>query len=305
MVKRGQVPVFALFYHRVADDRMNPWSITCAEFEQQIDWYQENFEIVDLQECQRRIESGFNDRPTLAITFDDGYSENCEWALPMLIERRIPVTYFVTTYHTSQQKPFPHDVELGTPLPVNTIESLRSLDLAGIEIGAHTRTHPSVGDLKNPEDIYDEVITASKEMEKLIGKPMRYFAFPFGKFNNLNPDAIQLLKRNGFLGFCSAYGGCNLIGKDSFHIQRLHGDRSFSRMKNWLTYDPRVLKPSPFDYSKPTINWDEFEANNQDLVSNDSSKNDSSKNDSKPILPLDATSCQLDPSNINNENAET
>ena len=51
--------------------------MTCDEFQTQIDWFQENFEIVDLEECQRRIRSGFNDRPTLSITFDDGYSENC------------------------------------------------------------------------------------------------------------------------------------------------------------------------------------------------------------------------------------
>ncbi len=86
-----------------------------------IDWFEENFQIVDLQECQRRISSGFNTRPTLSITFDDGYSENCDFALPLLIERRIPVTYFVTTSNIFQQKPFAHDVEAGFPLPVNTI----------------------------------------------------------------------------------------------------------------------------------------------------------------------------------------
>lgn len=299
MAKHGKTPVFVLFYHRVADNHLNPWTITRAEFQEQIDWFQANFEIVDLQECQRRIESGFNDRPTLAITFDDGYSENCEWALPMLIERRIPITYFVTTHHTANQQPFPHDVDRGVPLPVNTIESLRSLDMAGIEIGAHTRTHPSVGDLREPEEIFDEVITASREMEKHIGRPMRYFAFPFGLHKNLNSDAIHLLKREGFLGFCSAYGGYNEIGNDSFQIQRLHGDRSISRIKNWLTFDPRVLKTKRFEYSTQTIDWDEFEATRD-------SKEDCSS-EVKPTNPTvtfpEVQSTPLLSPNSNNENA--
>ena len=89
-----------------------PWTIGCDDFQRQIDWLQDHFEIVDLQECQRRIRSGFNKRPTVAITFDDGYSDNCDFALPMLIERRIPVTYFVTTKHTLHQQAFEHDLKI-------------------------------------------------------------------------------------------------------------------------------------------------------------------------------------------------
>ena len=122
MCRQGTLPVFSVFYHRVADYPLNDWSMSQATFQQQIDWMQEHFDIVDLEECQRRIRSGFNDRPTLSITFDDGYAENCDFALPMLIERRIPATYFVTTYHTKHQQPFQHDCDLGHPLPANTIE---------------------------------------------------------------------------------------------------------------------------------------------------------------------------------------
>eukprot|EP01047_Picozoa_sp_COSAG01_P079740 COSAG01_NODE_15243_length_1358_cov_1.042891_2_plen_50_part_01 len=46
MARSGQVPVLALFYHRVADDHPNPWTIRCDDFQRQIDWLQDHFEIV-------------------------------------------------------------------------------------------------------------------------------------------------------------------------------------------------------------------------------------------------------------------
>ena len=250
MVKTGQVPVYSLFYHRIANDHVTPWTITHEQFEKQIDWLQDNFEIVDLEECQRRIASGFNDRPTVAITFDDGYAENCEFGLPLLIERGIPVTYFVTLDNVVKQTPFPHDTAIDLDLPINTIESLRSLDLSGIEIGAHTRTHPDLGKTTDPLTLADEVIVASRELEELIGRKLRYFAFPYGLYGNLNSTVFQMLKEHGFLGACSAYGGWNEIGGDAFHIERIHGDPNLERIKNWLSYDPRIEHVRSYNYNR-------------------------------------------------------
>jgi len=254
MCRQGTLPVFSVFYHRVADYPQNDWTMSEEGFQQQIDWMQKHFDLVDLEECQRRIRSGFNDRPTLSITFDDGYAENCDFALPMLIERGIPATYFVTTYHTKHQQPFPHDSELGYPLPANTIESLQALSAAGIEIGGHTRTHPDLGKITSGQKLVDEVSAASQEMEQMVGCNIRYFAFPFGQHENLNPVVFQMLREAGFLGVCSAYSGWNEIGGDDFHIQRIHGDPNFSRMKNWLTFDSRMKKIKRYDYSSAASN---------------------------------------------------
>lgn len=58
-----------------------------------------------------------------------------------------------------------------------------------------------------------------------------------------------MLRKAGFLGVCSAYGGWNCVGADEFHIQRIHGDPSFSRIRNWMTYDPRLSRVRRFDES--------------------------------------------------------
>jgi peptidoglycan/xylan/chitin deacetylase (PgdA/CDA1 family) len=248
MINTGTVPVSVVFYHRVDNQHLNDWTITESRFLEQINWYQENFDLVSLEEAQKRIDSGFNDRPTLSITFDDGYADNCSFALPLLIERQIPFTYFVTTLHTLGQEAFPHDKAEGLPLPTNTKESLIALAAAGVEIGAHTRTHPDLGKLSDPQQLFDEVITATRELEEAIGKDIKYFAFPFGQVENLNSDVFRLCKEHGFKGVCSAYGGLNFVGDESFHLQRMHGDPKISRMKNWLTYDTRVLNKQRFQY---------------------------------------------------------
>ena len=259
MARKGQFPAIVLFYHRVADDHPNDWSMSCKEFKQQIDWMQDNFDIVTLEEAQHRIMSSGNDRPTLSITFDDGYAENCEFALPLLIERRIPATYFVTTHHTFNQQPFPHDVELGCPLPANTIESLVAMDRAGIEIGAHTRTHADLGSITDERELVDEVVTATIELEAVLQRKVRYFAFPYGQKVNLNDKVFVMLRELGFLGVCSAYGGWNEVGDDPFHLQRLHGDPNFQRMKNWLTYDPRIERMQRYVPERKAFDKELFE----------------------------------------------
>lgn len=250
LARQGKLPVYSIFYHRVSNDYQNDWTMSEAEFTRQIDWFEKHFDLVSLSELQKRIDSGFNNRPTLAITFDDGYAENCQFALPLLIERGIPVCYFVTIDYVTSQEPFPHDVALGNPLPVNTVESLRALSRSGVEIGAHTRTHSDMGAIDDPQELSDELVTASREIEEHIGCPVQYFAFPFGQRKNMNPEAFRILKDHGFLGVCSAYGGWNEIGEDSFHIKRIHGDPSFERVRNWLSFDPRVGRIGPYIWNE-------------------------------------------------------
>ena len=80
MQKNSTVPISVLFYHRVANEELNPWSISQADFEMQIAWMQENFDMISLDEVQHRIKNG-NSRPAISITFDDGYAENCSFCL--------------------------------------------------------------------------------------------------------------------------------------------------------------------------------------------------------------------------------
>lgn len=240
--QKQQVPVMSLFYHRIADEHPNDWTLSNETFQKQINWLKERFDIVTLEEAQHRISAEANNRPTVTITFDDGYADNCTTALPWLIDQQIPFTYFVTSNNTLTGEPFAHDVASGCPLAPNTPAQLRKLAEAGVEIGAHTRSHADLGKISDEDELFEEIVGSKRDLESLLDCPIRYFAFPFGLSANMSTAAFRVAFEAGFWGVCSAYGGYNLPGDDSFHLQRIHGDPEWSRFRNWLTVDPRKLK---------------------------------------------------------------
>lgn len=184
-----------LFYHRVADYDVTPWTITNDDFRRHLDWLQANVELVSLQEAQHRIASRFNEKPCVTITFDDGYGDNCDQAIGELVERRIPATYFVTLDNVLTGKPFPHDAKLEMDARPNTLAELREMLKSGlIDIGGHTRSHPDCGRIKDLLELKDEVIYAIDALEYLLERPVNYFAFPFGQHQNINDTAINLLR---------------------------------------------------------------------------------------------------------------
>lgn len=235
----GLAPVMILFYHRIADDRANDWTCRFSTLVRQIRWLKKHCDLVSLEEAQARLRRRCNARPAVSLTFDDGYADNYRRALPFLIEERVPCTYFVCTRHVVAGIPFPHDVARGRPLPPNTLDELRQLAAAGIEIGAHTRTHCDLGAALDETALRDEVVAARNELAVALGREIRYFAFPYGQYANLNDRVFAIAREAGYAAVCSAYGGYNFPGDDAFHLQRIHADDDMLRFKNWLTVDPR------------------------------------------------------------------
>jgi peptidoglycan/xylan/chitin deacetylase (PgdA/CDA1 family) len=235
-----RVPIAVLFYHRIADDGPTSWTLSNQGFARQIDWLADRFEMISLEEVQRRIRNGDSTRPAVSITFDDGYAENCRQAIPLLIKKGIPCTYFVTLDHVLHGRPFAHDVALGHHFPPNNLEQVRAMAAAGIEIGAHTYSHTDLGRITDEQVLHREIVDAGEELAQLLGRPVRYFAFPFGQHANLSAEAFQMAQRAGYAAVCSAYGGYNLPGGDSFHLKRIHAD-DMIRLKNRATIDPRKL----------------------------------------------------------------
>ena len=237
-----RAPVMVLFYHRVADTHPNDWTISNQKFVDQVEWIKKRYEIVSLAEAQRRVGQEENRHPVVCLTFDDGYAENCETALPWLMDQKVPFTYFVTTGNIRSGEPFAHDVAAGQPLAPNTVEQLRELAAAGVEIGAHTCTHADLGKVTDEQQLFAEIAGSKRDLEQTIGQAVNYFAFPFGMPENMSAAAFRIAYQAGYWGVCSAYGGYNLPGDDCFHIRRIHGDPEWSRFRNWLTIDPRKLK---------------------------------------------------------------
>ena len=102
---------------------------------------QERFDFISLHDAQSRVRRGYNPQPCVSITFDDGYADNCQQAIPWLVKHRIPCTYFVTVQNVLSGEPFSHDLVMGHRFAPNTPEQLRAMAAAGIEIGS-ARLYP-------------------------------------------------------------------------------------------------------------------------------------------------------------------
>ncbi len=253
LIQAGRFPVGILFYHRVADRHPNPWTISRRDFVKHLDWLQSHFDIVSLSEAQARIRRTVNARPTIALTFDDGYAENCDFAIPELLRRGLTATYFVVSQAVAENRPFVHDRLEHLQLAPNTVNEIRDIHRAGIEIGAHTRTHCDLGSVSAGAELAEETIGSVREIESWGITPIRYFSFPYGLPANTSQAAVDLLRQAGLAGFCTAYGAWNWPGAIGFHLRRIHGDPGMQTLTNWLTLDRRKLTdPYRLPFIEPT-----------------------------------------------------
>ncbi len=92
-----------LTYHRIAEPETN-WfydpviSATSDSFRTQIEWLYNHTRILSFEEFTDRVEHGSLGRePEVLITFDDGYRDNFDVAVPILVERNVPATFFIPT----------------------------------------------------------------------------------------------------------------------------------------------------------------------------------------------------------------
>jgi peptidoglycan/xylan/chitin deacetylase (PgdA/CDA1 family) len=88
-----------LIYHRVLADRdpLFPNEPDAGFFETQMRWMQRWFNVLPLSEAVERLSAGRLPARAAAITFDDGYANNCTVALPILRRLCLPATFFIAT----------------------------------------------------------------------------------------------------------------------------------------------------------------------------------------------------------------
>lgn len=101
--RRGRDPLIVC-YHRVVEDlRAHPLSapammVSARTLEEQLDWLGRHYRLVPLDELVRQAgEPARNGKPAAAVTFDDGYADVYERAVPLLRRKGVPAAVFVVT----------------------------------------------------------------------------------------------------------------------------------------------------------------------------------------------------------------
>jgi peptidoglycan/xylan/chitin deacetylase (PgdA/CDA1 family) len=121
---RGKQKGLILLYHRVAQPRRDPQLLAVEpdRFEAQLAMLRQQTNIMRLSEMVDRVAAGKSlPSRALAITFDDGYTDNMRVAEPILARAQIPATLFVATGYVETGRPYWWDAigtaVLGSPLP--------------------------------------------------------------------------------------------------------------------------------------------------------------------------------------------
>ncbi len=274
-----------LMYHRVADDPSDAYGL-CVDpvrFEAQLGVLAELADVVALGDLvatsrasgpigpTRRARK--HGRPQIALTFDDGYADNLEHALPALEAHDAPATIYVSTGALGRPRGFWWDrlalllagraeVELelvlaGSPLRVSlhgaraatdalvalhsrlrlldadvvdaalvTIASQLGTDVPEprsartlrheeleklaasplVTVGAHTVDHRLLAGLP-PGTQEAQMRRSVLELEKLLGRPVRDFAYPYGDPSSFDRDSLAAARRCGFATACTTLGG--------------------------------------------------------------------------------------------------
>ena len=102
----------------------------------------------------------------VALTFDDGHETHYREVFPLLAERQITATFFVTSSW------------VGTPGYV-TWGQLREMAAAGMSVQSHTATHPFLSELSALE-ARRELAASKSAIEQEIGRPCTTLALPGG-----------------------------------------------------------------------------------------------------------------------------
>jgi peptidoglycan/xylan/chitin deacetylase (PgdA/CDA1 family) len=212
---RGRYPVLIVAHHLVSD-RRHRLGISTEGFWRQVRFLQRHYQVVGLSEAVTLLQSGRSSGPAVALTFDDGYADNFVSLRAVAEETGIPVTLFITTEPVSTHTEFRHDVLNGQhgALPL-TWDQIRYWGRRGAEFGSHTRTHANCGTTDRAK-LKDEILGARSDLEFQIGESVPYFAFPFGKLENMSEEAVAL-SRSGYRCFLSFCGGENVPASGEIH----------------------------------------------------------------------------------------
>jgi peptidoglycan/xylan/chitin deacetylase (PgdA/CDA1 family) len=175
-----------LMYHHLAEVAGNRMCVSPRRFAEQMTWLKRHGlrgvavgTLVDAMRAGRQ-------RGLVGITFDDGYHNLVEAALPVLLRHGFTATMFIISGLLGGTNEWE-----GVPVwPLMSADQVRELAAAGMEIGSHSTTHlrlPGVA----AQQLEAEVSESRASLGELIGAQIRGFAYPYGSMDTAARHAVR------------------------------------------------------------------------------------------------------------------
>ncbi len=201
-----------LIYHQIGAGLGRQMEVTEHDFVRQVDWIEANGSVVSLGSAiDERGHAG--DNRTFVLTFDDGYRDVYERAWPVLRDRGLPFTLYLTT----------NPVESGTPLtpggaaePLTWLQINEMLESGLMTLGAHTHTHPDLSTI-DVVAIREEIERSNELIASRAGVDARHFTYPWGYWSEQADSVVREAYDTATLGS----GPGVTSGTDPFLVNRV------------------------------------------------------------------------------------
>ncbi len=177
-----------LIYHKFDEQKTPSTSIPLNDFEAQMKYLKENnFNVVSLSKFIEYYKKGYFPPKTVSITIDDGYKSTMK-AFEILKKYNFPFTVFLYMEAVARYPDF------------LTKEQLQKLkNYKKVEFGNHSYSHGRFGIVKDKKTFekkfIEDTLKAEKRFIKLLGFKPKFYAYPYGDYNDLT---VKILKKLGY-----------------------------------------------------------------------------------------------------------
>jgi peptidoglycan/xylan/chitin deacetylase (PgdA/CDA1 family) len=152
----------------------------------------------------------------VVITLDDGYVDNLDAALPVLQDFGFSATAYMVSGSIGRFNGWDAQ-RLGIRKPLMSAEEMRRWNGAGMEIGAHSRTHPRLTGCTDAE-LQDEVHGCKADLEDRLGCAVTQFCYPYG---DVDDRVVAVVREAGYAAATTTRRGRAIAGGDLWRLPRV------------------------------------------------------------------------------------
>ncbi len=213
-----------LMYHKVNDLPGNPATVPTRIFEEQMALLGKlGYMPVSLDAVRDHylLESALPPRAVL-ITFDDGYRDNLENAVPVLRRHGYPAVLFVPIGFLDDGRPLPHEESLhalGIRNETLDWDELQEVEQTGVRVESHGIGHRPLSDLE-PAEATREIALSKLRLEERLGREVEAFAYVKGSQADYRPEHASLVQQAGYKLAFTSVSGANGPARDRFRLRR-------------------------------------------------------------------------------------